>query len=198
MAAASGCTDEAPEKKGISMISLRYRLLRAIRSLLPPLRRIHAQPAGKEATMTDEEKYDIVRMLYEKDKSEFQEVEDISPASAQALYERGEAVFIDVRTPEEQSVSMLPGAVTEQELADTPSLLHGKTAMAYCTIGYRSGLYADDMSREGIRVLNVQGGILAWVFSGGKVYHAGRETMRVHVYEEEWNYLPDGYEPVMF
>ena len=76
--------------------------------------------------------------------------------------------------------------------------LQGKTAMAYCTIGYRSGLYAEDRGREGIRVLNVQGGILAWVFSGGKVYHAGRQTNRVHVYEEEWNYLPVGYEPVMF
>jgi rhodanese-related sulfurtransferase len=148
--------------------------------------------------MTDKEKQDIVWKMYEKEKAEFQDVEDISPTSAQALYERGEAVFIDVRTPDEQIVSMLPGAVTEQDVADTPSLLQGKTAMAYCTIGYRSGLYAEDRGREGIRVLNVQGGILAWVFSGGKVYHAGRETSRVHVYEEEWNYLPDGYEPVMF
>jgi rhodanese-related sulfurtransferase len=174
------------------MTSLRYRILRAIRSLLPTL------PAWKANTMTDEEKQDIVWKMYEKEKAEFQDVEDISPTSARALYERGEAVFIDVRTPDEQIVSMLPGAVTEQDVADTPSLLQGKTAMAYCTIGYRSGLYAEDQGREGIRVLNVQGGILAWVFSGGKVYHAGRETSRVHVYEEEWNYLPDGYEPVMF
>ena len=180
------------------MTSFRYRLLKAIRSLLPVARRNHALPAREKNTMTDEEKNDIVWMMYEKDKSEFQEVEDISPASAKALYEQGEAVFIDVRTPEEQMVSMLPGAVTEQDLVNNPSILQGKTALAYCTIGYRSGLYAQDMSREGIRVLNVQGGILAWVFSGGQVYHAGREARRVHVYEEEWNYLPEGFEPVMF
>jgi rhodanese-related sulfurtransferase len=180
------------------MISLRYRLMRAMRSLSSIARRFHMLPAWKKDTLTDEEKNDIVRMMYEKDKTEFQEVEDISPTSAQSLYTRGEAVFIDVRTPEEQIVSMLPGAVAEQDLADDPSILQGKTAMAYCTIGYRSGLYAEDMSREGIRILNVQGGILGWVFSGGKVYHAGRETRQVHVYEEEWNYLPDGYEPVMF
>ena len=148
--------------------------------------------------MTDMEKSDIVRLMYEKEKTEFEEVEDISPTSAQALCARGEAVFIDVRTPEEQMISMLPGAVTEQDLANTPSIVQGKTAMAYCTIGYRSGLFAEDMSRQGIRVLNLQGGILGWVFSGGKVYHAGGETRRVHVYEEEWNYLPEGYEPVMF
>jgi rhodanese-related sulfurtransferase len=180
------------------MISRRNRLLRAIRSLLTITRKIHVRPACKEGTMTDEGKSDIVCRLYEKDKIEFQEVEDISPTSAQALYARGEAVFIDVRTPEEQIVSMLPGAVTEQDLENTPSILHGKTAVAYCTIGYRSGLYAADMGRQGVRVLNIPGGILAWVLSGGKVYHADMETMRVHVYGEEWNYLPDGYEPVMF
>jgi rhodanese-related sulfurtransferase len=147
--------------------------------------------------MKDKGKSDIVRKMYEKDKIKFQEVEDISPTSAQALHARGEAVFIDVRTPEEQIVSMLPGAVTEKDLEKTPSMLHGKTAVAYCTIGYRSGLYAADMSRMGIRVLNIPGGILAWVFSGGKVYHAGRETTQVHVYGKKWNYLPDGYEPVM-
>jgi rhodanese-related sulfurtransferase len=175
-------------------MSLRYRLVKAIKSLLPLTRQVHTPPAS----ITDKEKNDIVRKLYEKDKIEFQEVEDISPTSAQDLHARGEAVFIDVRTPEEQLVSMLPGAVTEKDLASTPSIVQGKTAVAYCTIGYRSGLYAADMGREGIRILNAQGGILAWVLSGGKVYHAGRETKRVHVYEEEWNYLPDGYEPVMF
>ena len=180
------------------MISSRYRFLRVIRSLLSSARRIIALPAGEEKSMTDREKSDIVRKMYEEEKTNFQDVEDISPTSALALYEKGEAVFIDVRTPEEQMVSMLPGAVTEKDLEDTPSILQGKTAVAYCTIGYRSGLYAADKSREGIRVLNAQGGILAWVFSGGKVYHAGSETKRVHVYEEEWNYLPDGYEPVMF
>jgi rhodanese-related sulfurtransferase len=175
------------------MALLRHRLLKAIKSIFP-IASHHAPPTPT----TDKDKSDIVRKMYEKEKAEFPEVEDISPASALDLYERGEAVFIDVRTPEEQLISMLPGAVTEKALADAPSILQGKTAVAYCTIGYRSGLYAADMGREGIRVLNAQGGILAWVLCGGKVYHDGRETRRVHVYEEEWNYLPDGYEPVMF
>ena len=165
---------------------------------MPFARKAHSLPALEKNTVKENEKSDIVQRMYEKDKIEFQEVEDISSTSAQALYARGEVVFIDVRTPEEQIVSTLPGAVTEKDLADNPSILQGKTAVAYCTIGYRSGLYAADMGREGIRILNIPGGILAWVFSGGKVYHAGSETRRVHVYGEEWNYLPDGYEPVMF
>ena len=180
------------------MISSRSRFLRAIQPLLTSVRRILAPPALEVKSMTDTEKSDIVRKMYEKEKTNFSEVEDISPTSARDLYEKGEAVFIDVRTPEEQLVSMLPGAVTDQDLVNTPSILQGKIAMAYCTIGYRSGQFAEDMSLQGVRVLNVQGGILAWVFSGGKVYQAGRETRRVHVYEEEWNYLPEGYEPVMF
>jgi len=180
------------------MISRLYRLLRAIKSLLPPARQVHPLSAREKYATRNEEKSAIVRQLYEKEKIEFQEVEEISPTSAQDLYAQGAAVFIDVRTPEEQMVSMLPGAVTEKDLEDTPSILQGKTAVAYCTIGYRSGLYAADKSREGIRVLNAQGGILAWVLSGGKVYHNGTETKQVHVYGEEWNYLPDGYEPIMF
>jgi rhodanese-related sulfurtransferase len=148
--------------------------------------------------MDDKEKYAIVLKMYKKYKKEFQDVEDISPTSAQTLYARGEAVFIDARTSQELIVSMLPGAVTENDLVNTPSLFRGKTVVAYCTVGYRSGLYAADMNRRGIRVLNVTGGILAWVLSGGKVYDAGRETKRVHVYAKKWNYLPDGYEPVMF
>jgi rhodanese-related sulfurtransferase len=178
------------------MISLRYRLLKAIKSFLPIARQGHTLSAWKESSTT--EKIDFIQKMYEKHKKEFQEVEDIAPTSAQALYVRGEAVFIDVRTPEEQIVSMLPGAVTEKDLENNPSILQDKTAVAYCTIGYRSGLFTADMRREGIRVLNAQGGIIAWVLCGGKVYHAGREIKRVHVYEEEWNYLPDGYEPVMF
>jgi rhodanese-related sulfurtransferase len=175
-----------------------YRLFRTIRSLWPLTRRIPALPVWEECSAKNKTKIDIVRKMYAKDKIEFQEVEDISPTSAKALYAKGEAVFIDVRTPEERIVSMLPGAVTEKELEENPAILQGKTAVAYCTIGYRSGFYAADMHREGTRVLNAQGGILAWVLCGGKVYQAGRETRRVHVYEQEWNYLPEEYEAVMF
>jgi sodium/bile acid cotransporter 7 len=107
-------------------------------------------------------------------------------------------VLIDVRTSDEQAVSMLPGAVTEEAVSKTPAILGGKTAVTYCTVGYRSGVYAEKMDRQGIRVLNLPGGILAWVFDGGKVYHDGKETKQVHVYGEKWNYLPDGYEAVMF
>jgi sodium/bile acid cotransporter 7 len=179
-------------------MSRRCRIFKILLPLLLLSVFARALPVWGRNAMTEKEKSDLVQKLYENYKKDFPTVEDISPVAAQALAARVGVIFIDVRTPEEQSVSMLPGAVTEEAVSKNPSLLQGKTAVAYCTIGYRSGLYAEKMAKQGIRVLNLSGGILAWVFSGGKVYHDGRETKRVHVYGEKWDYLPDGYEPVMF
>ena len=63
------------------------------------------------------------------------------------------------------------------------------TAAAYLPLKWR---------KKGVHVENLRGGVLAWVFEGGRVYDAGGETKRVHVYGKKWNYLPKGYEPVMF
>jgi sodium/bile acid cotransporter 7 len=173
-------------------------MFRAVLSFLLLAGCIHALPVWGENALSDREKSDIVQKLYGQYKKDFPEVEDMSAAAVKVLLARGQVVLIDVRTPDEQAVSMLPGAVTKEAVSKNPSILQGKTAVAYCTIGYRSGVYAEKMAREGIRIYNLPGGILAWVFSGGKVYCDGKETKRVHVYGEKWDYLPAGYEAVMF
>ena len=64
--------------------------------------------------------------------------------------------------PEEQAVSMIPGAVTSEVfLADTDRF-RGQRIIAYCTISYRSGKLAAKLKRKGITMVNLKGGLLGW------------------------------------
>ncbi len=128
----------------------------------------------------------------------FPGVPDISVADARRLFNEGRVLFIDTRTREERAVSMLPGAVTPEAFAGNTALAEGKVAVAYCTVGYRSGVFAEKAAGGNNAVKNLAGGILAWILTGGKVYAAGAETRRVHVYGKKWNHAPEGYEVVMF
>ncbi|MGD8367997.1 MAG: rhodanese-like domain-containing protein [Desulfobacterales bacterium] len=155
--------------------------------------------AGKTAISTDAQKLSAVYRLYAGYKREFPSVKDIAPDEARAEFTAGAAVFVDTRTSAEIAVSKIPGAVTEEQFRKDPQRYAGKTAIAYCTISYRSGLFAEKMAERGIQVVNLRGGILAWTLEGGQVVDPqGRAVRRLHVYGEKWNYAPEGYEVVMF
>lgn len=128
----------------------------------------------------------------------FPMVTDITPKAAMALLNVGRVVFVDTREPAEMQVSMLPGAITRDDFLAQPTAYAGSTPIVYCTISYRSGLFARDMALKGITVLNLAGGLLAWVLEGGTVYDAAGETRRIHVYGDKWNYAPEDYTAVTF
>lgn len=151
------------------------------------------------AEADDAGKLEAVYSMYAAYRAEFfPGVTDIYPRAAMALVEAGKAVFIDTRQPDEMAVSMLPGAVTREQFLAAPARYAGKTAVAYCTISYRSGLFARDMAAKGVRIYNLAGGLLAWALEGGKLYDAAGETRRIHVYGPKWDYPPQGYESVRF
>lgn len=151
-------------------------------------------PVFAEGSMSDKEKLETVRKMSQNFEGKFPEAVEIPPSEALALSEKGEALFIDVRTAKEQAVSMLPGAVSQTAFEKNPGIADEKTAVAYCTIGARSGAYSQKMNRKGVRVLSISGGMLRWLLEGGKVYHEGEETKQVNVFGDGWNYLPEGYE----
>jgi rhodanese-related sulfurtransferase len=130
--------------------------------------------------LSDAQKRQIVYRMYADYKKDFPAVQDVSPQEAMALLKSDQVVFVDVRTPEEMKVSMLPQAVSRQEFQKDPARYAGKKIVAYCTISYRSGKFAQEMTRQGITVYNLTGGILAWTLEGGKVYDARGETKRIH------------------
>jgi sodium/bile acid cotransporter 7 len=149
--------------------------------------------------LTDAQKLTKVYDMYNDYRKEFPEVADISPKDAMALLAQGKAVFVDTRSAAEIAVSKIPGAVTGKDFLKSPERYADKTIIVYCTISYRSGLFARKLAKQGIEATNLKGGILAWTLEGGKVVDShGKTVHRIHVYGEKWNYPPDGYKAVTF
>jgi sodium/bile acid cotransporter 7 len=149
--------------------------------------------------MPDADKKETVYRMYNGYKKDFPEVRDISPQQAMALLKQDKVVFVDTRKPEEMTVSMLPGAISGEAFLNHPEQYRDKTIVGYCTISYRSGKFASRIAEQGITVINLRGGILAWTLEGGKVYdNSGKEVKRIHVYGDKWDYAPAGYESVKF
>ena len=153
---------------------------------------------GREA-LTDEQKKNIVYETYAGYRKDFPAVKELSPKDAMALVKSGrKVVFVDTRKPEEMQVSMLPQAITKQAFLNSGDKYRGYTVISYCTISYRSGVFAREMSQKGFIIHNLAGGILAWTLEGGSVYDDNGETKRIHVYGSRWDYAPKGYDTVMF
>ena len=147
--------------------------------------------------MSDEQKRERIEALYQKYQRKFPEVEGITATELIADLEEGsELVLVDVRKPEEQAVSMIPGAITQQEFEERGESLRGKRVITYCTAGYRSGFYARKLQKKGWQVLNLEGSLLAWTHAGGPLVDSEGPTKRVHVYSADWSLEAEDYDPV--
>jgi rhodanese-related sulfurtransferase len=102
-------------------------------------------------------------------------ITDVDAAEAQQMVEQGEAVILDVRTPEEFAAGHLPGAVNiNVEASDFPDRVAGldesAETLVYCRTGNRSGVATDEMADLGFTDMSdLQGGIEAWTAQGGEV-----------------------------
>lgn len=140
---------------------------------------------------------DRVYALYAAYKKDFPQAPEITAAEAVALARRGELLPIDTREPAERAVSTLPGAITPAQYLADPGRYAGKKAVAYCTIGYRSGVWAAAKASQGLPVANLAGGLLGWLHAGGTLVDAkGEPTKTVHVYGRTWNLAPVDYTAV--
>ena len=154
--------------------------------------------AAAAAEKSDADKTRVVYQMFAEYSKAFPSVPVMSPRKAAALAESSNLVIVDVRQDEEMKVSMIPGAITRTAFLEHLEDYKNKAIVAYCTIGYRSGLFAEQMKANGVDVSNLKGGILGWALEGGKVYDANGISRRIHVYGKKWKYVPNGYEPVMF
>lgn len=149
------------------------------------------------SSMQDEEKLRRIESMYRAYKEEFfPEVKDLSVEQAVSLMENDSAVFVDVRTDEEQAISMLPGGIPYRTFLADPEAYSGRIPVGYCTISYRSGKLAVHLAGKGIHMVNLRGGILAWIHKGEHVFRGGRPVQRVHVYGKRWDLAPGTYETV--
>ena len=145
---------------------------------------------------SDQDRQVKIETMYRQYAQKFPEVEGITAATLQQLQQQEELVLIDVRSPEEIAVSHIRGAITAAEFERNLSQYQDVRAIAYCTIGYRSGLYAQKLEQQGIKVLNLEGSLLSWTHAGGELVNAAGKTNKVHVFGRRWRLTAEDYEPV--
>lgn len=96
-------------------------------------------------------------------------------------------VVVDVRAKVESDVSVIPGAITKSEFEKNSLRHQGKVVIAYCTVGYRSGIYANKLTSKGWRAYNYKGSILDWCKHQLPLTTLdGKKTNRVHTYNSRY------------
>jgi rhodanese-related sulfurtransferase len=93
----------------------------------------------------------------------------VSPADARRLVAEG-ALLLDVRNADEWAQGRAPGA-THVPLSDLPDHLgelgSTGTVVCVCRSGHRSRRAALFLLERGVDAANLEGGMIAWVESGG-------------------------------
>lgn len=134
--------------------------------------------------------------MYEGYRKDFPNVPGITAEDLMQVEQEGDVVLVDVREPEEQRVSMIPGAITATQFEAERDRYRGSEIVVYCTIGARSGRYANELIGEGFDARNLEGSILSWTHAGGSLVGPNGPTKDVHVYGPTWNLAADGYHAV--
>ena len=119
------------------------------------------------ADRTDEQKFREIEKM--SDKVSQPGVPELTADELRKLQTQEKIVLVDVRTPDEQVVSMIPGAITASDFEDNRQSYEGATVVTYCTIGGRSGKYAKGLVDAGVKAFNLRGAILAWTHAGGEL-----------------------------
>lgn len=128
---------------------------------------------------------------------DFPKVKRITPPELAAWLQdtqRPAPVLLDVRTAAEYEVSHLKNA--ERVQPDSPAsaiqLPKDQPIVTYCSVGYRSGSFAQTLEKAGYtNVRNMEGSIFKWVNQGRPVYREGQEVKKVHPYNKTWGQLLD-------
>jgi len=145
------------------------------------------------SSCSNEENTKKIEREYRKYRQSFAEVPEMTLEQSKKL-DREKVIFIDVREDAERNVSMLPKAIGQAAFEANEEIYKDHKLIVYCTIGYRSGLFARELRKKNLDAYNLRGGILAWLDDGGKVFKDNKEVKKVHVYGSRWNYVPKGYE----
>ena len=126
--------------------------------------------AADDSELTELEKMQLVDSRYETYRTDFPGIAEIEVTRGRKLLAEGEkVVFIDTRRPEERAVSTLPGAISEEAYLASRETYRDHLKIAYCTIGYRSGMFSRDMAQRGDTIYNLRGGILDWARNGFEI-----------------------------
>ena len=90
-----------------------------------------AQLSLSSDDLDDRKRRQMVEDMYDEYKKDFIAVPDITPQEVITLKSKGKAVLIDIREPDEQKVSMLPAAITEEEFLSDPAKYKDAVKVVY-------------------------------------------------------------------
>jgi hypothetical protein len=75
-----------------------------------------------------------------------------------------------------------PASIVQQPL-DLP-------IVTYCSVGYRSGAFAERLRSAGFtNVVNLEGSIFRWANEGRPLFRSARPVTEVHPYNRTWGLL---------
>ena len=126
---------------------------------------------------------------------DFPEVKRISTgelATWLADRDRPAPLLLDVRTQAEYDVSHLrnAGRVEPDAPASTVPPPKDRPIVTYCSVGYRSGAFAERLRAAGFsKVVNLEGSIFAWANEGRPIFRDGAQVEKVHPYNWMWGLL---------
>ncbi len=145
---------------------------------------------------SDVQKRQTIEKMVADYRANFPDTIEMDSSRAKELMQAKKIIFIDVRQPNEQEVSMLPDAIPHNVFLKNPEKYREYTKVGYCTIGYRSSRFTQAMKQNGVTIYNLHGGMLGWVHDGGKIYDKNGQSFRIHVYGRPWELAPEGYQEV--
>jgi rhodanese-related sulfurtransferase len=126
------------------------------------------------------------------------------------LQDKRAVVIVDCREKAEQDVSMIPGAIRQAEFEAKEgmgTIQAPATVVAYCTIGYRSGLFINSLREKAdgqdkdVELVNLRGSLLAWCHSGRPLVSGldpTQDSKTIHTYGSTWALPPDGYDAIYY
>lgn len=180
-----------------SYVSCMQRLFSILIALAIAALHLHGA-TGADSPRPGNRRLQRVLAMYRNYRRDFPEVPELSVRRLRHLLRQERAiVLVDVRAAGEIQVSRIPGAISRKFFQKNIKKYRSHTIIAYCTIGARSGLWAQKMAQQGIRVHNLRGSILAWTHHRlPLVTPENRPTTNLHVYGKKWNLAAPGYRAV--
>lgn len=158
---------------------------------------VACQAGSQEERLTDAQKKERLEDLYQGYQKSFPTIDSISVEEFLELQQgTKQVVLVDVREPQEREVSMIPGAIDVKTFQQTAQSYREAIVVPYCTAGYRSGLFTQELQKAGWDVRNLEGSILAWTLAGLPLENTEGPTKRIHVYGRTWDLAAEEFSTV--
>lgn len=158
---------------------------------------VACQAGSQEERLTDVQKKERLEALYQGYQKSFPTIDSISVEELLELQQgTKQVVLVDVREPQEMEVSMIPGAIDVKTFQQTAQSYREAIVVPYCTAGYRSGLFTQELEKADWDVRNLEGSILAWTLAGLPLENTEGPTKRIHVYGRTWDLAAEEFSTV--